>query len=185
MTYDEFLATIKEYTIRDDAPISGFIRRSETFLRTIIRHYLSEKTVTLSVVDSTAELPSDFIEIRAISGAAKTFKRVSPTNAKLTSDQVGYFRVGDSLIFVGGEDMQIELIYSASFPDLSATQTNWLFDRFPNVYISAVLKEFHRWQQSAEGVQIESAALQEALAIVAEDDRRGRSSPIIMGDTSW
>ncbi|TWF46321.1 hypothetical protein [Neorhizobium alkalisoli] len=78
------------------------------------------------------------------------------------------------------------MLYSAAFPDLTTDQTNWLFDRFPNVYVSAILKEFHRWQTDAEGVQIEDAALKEALSIVGEDDRKGRiTGPIIMGVTRW
>lgn len=98
----------------------------------------------------------------------------------------GYYHEGDSLVFVGDIDAEVTLLYSAAFPDLTSDQTNWLFDRFPNIYLSAVLKEFHRWQTNAEGVQIEDAALKEALAIVAEDDRRGRvTGPIIRQDRTW
>lgn len=98
----------------------------------------------------------------------------------------GYYRASGSLIFVGEPDAEVSMLYSAAFPDLTTDQTNWLFDRFPNVYVSSILKEFHRWQTNAEGVEIEDAALKEALSIVAEDDRKGRvTGPIIMGVTRW
>lgn len=186
MTYDELIETINSYTIRTDAPIVGFIRRAESYLRTIAKHYLSEITASIAVVDGKADLPADFREIRAITGATKIYKPVSPTSAVLSEGEVGYYRQADQLVFVGTADPSIELLYSSAFPDLTETQSNWLFERFPNVYVSAILKEFHRWQTNPEGVSIEQAALQEALSIVAEDDRRGRQSgTIIMESSTW
>jgi hypothetical protein len=185
MNYDQILQTISDYTIRDDAPIEGFIKRAETTLRTIVKHYLAEKTVTLTVIDNRAELPSDCREIRTINGT-KTFKPIAPMNAIINEDEVGYYREGNSLVFVGVIDSDVGLLYASAFEDLTALQTNWLFDRFPNVYVSAILKEFHRWQVNPEGVQIEGQSLQEALSIVAEDDRRGRQTgTIIVGGSTW
>ncbi|AYD00918.1 hypothetical protein [Neorhizobium sp. NCHU2750] len=187
MTYDEFLSTIESYTIRsiNDMPFDGFVRRAESYLRTVTKHYLAETTVVLPIVAGAIDLPADFIEIRSITGA-KRYKPVAVQAAVLCENEVGYYRSGNRLVFVGEPDETIELLYWAAFADLTEDQSNWLFDRFPNVYISAVLKEFHRWQTDPEGVQIESAALQEALSIVAEDDRRGRQTgPIIMGGNSW
>jgi hypothetical protein len=187
MTYDELLETVNSYTIRTDAPVVGFIRRAESYLRTITKHYLSEITVSLPVTDLTTQLPADFREIRAITGTGtKTYKPVAPTNAILAEDEVGYYRSNTALIFVGTPDEAIVLLYSAAFPDLTASQSNWIFDRFPNVYLAAVLKEFYRWTKDPEGVAVEQSALQEALSIVAEDDRRGRvTGPIIIGGTGW
>lgn len=187
MTYDEFLSTIESYTIRDDAPIDSFIRRAESYLRTVTKHYLAEKTVVLPIVADTVDLPADFLEIRTITGK-NLYKPVSVQSATLCENEVGYYRSGNRLVFVGEPDAEIELLYWAGFPALSedTADQSWLFQRFPNVYISAVLKEFHRWQTNTEGVAIEDAALKEALSIVAEDDRRGRqTSTIFMGSSTW
>lgn len=186
MTYEELLETIQNYIIRDDAPVESFIRRAETSLRTVARHYLSEKAVKLTVgVGGCVSLPSDFLEIRTITGT-KTYRPIAVANAKLKDDEVGYYRVGNKLHFVGKPDAKVGFLYYASFPDLNATQSNWLFDRFPNVYLAAVLKESYRWEKDAEGVAIEQAALSEALAFIAEDDRRGRvSSTIIVESDTW
>ncbi|AYD01738.1 hypothetical protein [Neorhizobium sp. NCHU2750] len=187
MTYDEFLSTIESYTIRSisDMPFDGFVQRAESYLRSVTKHYLAEKTVILRIDVGAITLPDDFLEIRSITGA-KLYKPVAVQAANLCENEVGYYRTGNRLVFVGEPDATIELLYWAAFPALSADQSNWLFDRFPNVYISAVLKEYHRWMTNAEGVQIESAALQEALGIVSEDDRRGRQTgPIIMGSNAW
>lgn len=185
MTYDELLSTITSYTIRDDAPIEVFLRRAESYLRPVTKHYLSEKSVLLPVIDGVAELPADFLEMRLITGT-KTYKPVAPMAAKLAEDECGYYREGNTVVFVGEPDAEVALLYAASFPDLTADQTNWLFDKFPNTYISAILKEFHRWQVNPEGVAIEDGALKEAISIVAEDDRRGRvTGPIIMGGSTW
>ncbi|WP_276118289.1 phage adaptor protein [Pararhizobium qamdonense] len=187
MTYDEFIEQIDSYTIRTDAPIAAFITRAESSLRTIVKHYLAEKTVTLNVAANRATLPSDFREIRTITGSAGiTYRPIAPMNAVLQENEVGYYRDGNSIVFVGSPDSSIGFQYSSAFPDLTATQSNWLFERFPNVYIAAVLKSFYEWTKDPEGVQIEQAALNEALSIVAEDDRRGRvTGTIIMGASSW
>ena len=185
MTYDAFLTHILSLCVRDDAPIETFIRRSESYLRTVTKHYLSEQTVTLPVVDGAIELPADFIETRTITGT-KTYKPVSPANAQLTSDEVGYFRAGSNLVLVGDADAEVALLYWASFPDLTATTDNWLVTNFPNVYIAAVMKGFYQWTKDPEGVQIEQAALNEALSVVQEHDRRGRNTgTIIVGGSSW
>lgn len=185
MTYDEFIEVIESHVIRDDAPITSFIRRAETNLRPIAKHYLAEKVVTVPVVDGIVELPDDFQEMRQISGTMR-YKPVSPTSSTLFGGECGYYRIGDVISIVGQADATVELIYFAAFEDLSETASNWLFERFPNVYISAVLKAFYQWERDAEGVQIESQALQEALALVAEDDKRGRQTgTIVMGGGTW
>ena len=53
MTYDELIETINSYTIRDDYPIAEFIRRAESYLRTVAKHYLAEKVVALPVTGNT------------------------------------------------------------------------------------------------------------------------------------
>lgn len=191
MTYDELLETITSYTIRDDIPVTTMIRLAEGTLRPIAKHYLSEKTETLFVVGGAADLPSDFMEMRAITGeSGQTYKPVALTNADIHDGQVGYYRVGQSLTFIpsasGEVDDQVALAYWYSFPALTDVQSNWLFDRFPNIYLRAVLKESFRWLKDPEGVAIEDAALKEELSILAEDDRRGRQTgPIIWESRSW
>jgi hypothetical protein len=93
MTYEELLSTIESYTIRNDAPIESFIRRAESYLRTIAKHYLSEKIVTLTVADGVAILPDDLREMRLITGS-KTYKPVSPMNAVLACDEVRLLSCG-------------------------------------------------------------------------------------------
>lgn len=186
MTYDEFLSNLVALQIRTDAPNETFIRRAEAYLRPLIKHYLSEKQVTLPVVDGTVSLPADFIEVRQITGTNKIYKPVSPVSATLHDGEVGYFRVADDIVFAGEPEASIVLLYHSAFPDLTALQTNWLFDRHVGVYIAAVMKAFYQWEKDAEGVQIENQALQEALGVVAEDDRRGRQTgSIIMGGGTW
>ncbi|MGH0331026.1 phage adaptor protein [Sinorhizobium meliloti] len=191
MTYDELLETITSYTIDDSVPVTTMIRVAEAALRPIAKHYLSEKTETLFVVDSVAELPSDFLEMRAITGeSGQTYKPIAPANSDVFDGQVGYYRVGQSLTFVpsasGEIDDQVSIAYWTSFPALTDIQSNWLFDRFPNIYLRAVLKETYRWQKDAAGVAIEDAALKEELSILAEDDRRGRQTgPIIWESRTW
>ncbi|KAA3511611.1 phage adaptor protein [Agrobacterium rosae] len=184
MTYQEFLALIKSYTIRDDAPIISFILRAESHLRPIVRHYLAEKTIVLSITDDIADLPADFIEIRAITGTEKRYKPISINSA--TSDEVGYYRIGSTLIFAGKVEATVKLTYYSAFTPLTETNQNWLFGNFQNVYISAVLREFYRWEKDAEGVASEQGALNEALSVLAEDDRRGRmTGSITIGGPTW
>lgn len=185
MTYDELLDTVTSYTIRDDLPVTTFIKLAEATLRPIAKHYLAEKIATLTVADDMADLPDDFLEIRAITAESRqTYKPVSPANANLFERQIGYYRAGDVLSFIPHADTavddEVSLLYAASFPALTADQSNWLFERFPAVYLRAILKEANRYLKDAEGIAIEDTALKEELSILAEDDRRGRQTgPII------
>ena len=191
MTYDELLETITSYTIRDDIPITTMIRLAEAALRPITKHYLAQKVAVLPVADDIAELPSDFLEIRAITGeSGQTYKPISPTHADIQEGEVGYYRAGSSLSFLpskaGEVDDEVSLLYWYEFPALSADQSNWLFDRFPNLYLRAVLKETFRWLKDPEGTAIEDSALKEELSFLAEDDRRGRQTgPIYWSPSTW
>lgn len=186
MTYQSFLDLIRNYTIRDDAPVTSFILRAESHLRPIVRHYRSEKTIVLSITDDIADLPTDFIEIRSITGIAKRYKPISINSATLTSEEVGYYRIGEKLIFTGQVEDTVKLTYYSAFTPLTETNSNWLFDNFQNVYISAVLREFYRWEKDAEGIASEQGALNEALSVLAEDDRRGRmTGSITLGGPTW
>lgn len=186
MTYQAFLDLIKSYTIRDDAPIASFILRAESHLRPIVRHYRSEKTIVLSITDDIADLPADFIEIRAITGVEKRYKPISINRATLTADEVGYYRIAGKVIFAGQVEDTVKLTYYSAFTPLTETSSNWLFENFQNVYISAVLREFYRWEKDAEGIASEQGALNEALSVLAEDDRRGRiTGSITLGGPTW
>lgn len=191
MTYDELLETITSHTIRDDIPVTTMIRLAEGTLRPITKHYLAEKTETLFVVDSVAELPSDFREMRAITGeSGQTYKPIAPANSDVFDGQVGYYRVGQSLTFVpsasGEVDDQVSIAYWYSFPPLTDIQSNWLFEWSPNVYVWAVLREAYRWLKDPESLAQAEIALKEELANLAEDDRRGRQTgPIIWESRSW
>lgn len=174
MTYDEFISLIKSYTIRDDAPIDGFIVRAESSLRPLARHYLSEKAAVLTPVGNAVSLPADFLEFRQLTGDTQLYRPITPVMAETVEGQCGYYRQGNQIVFVGTPDATVTLLYQASFSGISSSSSNWLFDRFPQVYVASVLKEFHRWTQNPEGMQLENQALQEALATVAADDQRGR-----------
>ncbi|WP_455918662.1 phage adaptor protein [Ensifer canadensis] len=191
MTYDELIDNVLSYTVRDDVPVSTMIRIAEASLRPITKHYLSEKVVTLPVVDGFAELPSDFLEMRAITGTSGiTYKPISPTNADVREGEVGYYRVGDEVSFVaaatGQLEAEVQLAYWYSFPALSSTQSNWLFARYPSVYLRAVLRESYRWLKDPESAAIEDAALKEELGILGEDNRRGlQTGTIYWREPTW
>jgi hypothetical protein len=191
MNYTEFTNAVTSFTVRDDLPITTLIQLAEASLRPIVRHYLAEKTVTLNLVDDIAELPSDFLEMRALTGASGfTYKPISPASAEIQFGQIGYYRIGDSLSFVpaadGQTEAQVTLAYHSSFAPLTDLQTNFLFSRFENIYLRAVLREAYRWLQDAQGVAIQDAALKEELSFLAEDNRRGTmTSTILWRDSAW
>lgn len=185
LTYDEIISTVQALMVRTDAPVGDFIKRGEAHIRPLIRHYLAETTVALPVTANVAVLPADFLEVRAITGT-KTYKPVNPANAKLYFDEVGYYRSNNTLVFVGQPDPEVTILYAASIPGISPTSTNFIADRFPNLYIAVIMRFFYQWERDAEGVQLETASLNEALAVVAEDDKRGRQTgQIIMGVQPW
>lgn len=187
--YDELKQAVQDYTLRDEIPFDTFLRLAEAKINPMIKHYLQEKTETLDIIDNTATLPADYLEGRFVSVDDKpTFQTGIDTNT-FTQSEVLYKQIGNTFEFRGEYEVpKAKLVYTASIPKLTTAEpTNWLLQRFPNVYLHAVLAAAFRWLRDGEAEAQEAASLMEAASIVAADNLRGvrPANPLRSEASAW
>lgn len=191
--YDELCEAIAQYARRDgdpEFPVDDFIALAEADFRALIRHYLSEKTVTLEGVTDRVEFPSDLVEPRLLRIGTVTPRQVSPYSSAVYPGQIGYVQEGNGyrLIRQSYDPVDALLTYNASVLALTSDNpTNWLITRFPQVYLSGALVYAYRWLDDVEAEQLAKQSLAEALGRLDEDNRRVArgGNAIIAEGTVW
>jgi len=153
-TYTTLQADIADYLMRSDltAVIPTFIANGESRINKRIRHRLMESADTLTFdVNGVASLPADFIEARSLSvvnaGMKVFLEHIEPDSAEWLfrhrpSAPKYYTLVADEIVsrpvFTGSGSLN----YYSRVPALSgAAPTNWLLEKFPEVYLYGALIE--------------------------------------------
>lgn len=180
--YDELQSTVAAYAFREgdpSLPVTSLIALAESDLQPVLKHYMMEKTVTLPVVDSTVTFPADFIEPRVVAIDGVVAKPVSPYNARLYPNEVGYFMRGNAIVVVREKPnpAQAQITYFGRFKPLAGdNQVNWLLAKFPTVYLHATMIRIYRWLGNADAEKQEKQSLGEALGTVSADHNRASSA---------
>lgn len=169
-----------------------FITFGERRISRVLRVPEMETTTALSVINGSADLPTDFLQARSVySGTAPSsvievlgfsqFKGIYPV---FRGGQARHCSVsGGQMIFGPGGDFTATINYYASIPPLSAiTPSNWLLESDPDVYLAAALVEGYTYTRDPEGMSIWSSRLSSGLADVAERGRKKMfgSAPLVM-----
>lgn len=192
--YDSLVTAVTDWTLRDEMPIDTFIGLIETKLRPILRHYKQDKQVTIPLVDKTITLPNDMIEPLYLRVNGYDTRQISLVGGIKYANEVVYKQVGDTYEFDGPQDVgepgaEAVLLYRAVIPAITEdTPTNWLIQRFPDVYFHGVLYQAYRWMKDMESFSAEYQSFQEALSVVAADDLAGRSTANVTsygGPIAW
>ena len=137
-----------------------------------------ETIVSLTPSSSVVTLPTDYLEWRQVtlkSSPRRNLTFVAPSTveqwyADRASSPGNHFTViGSSLYVYPLITDQVELIYYAKVPALSATATtNWLLTKKPNVYLFGTLRYAGVYEQDDEMTQryggLYSAAMMELIA---------------------
>lgn len=191
-TVQELITAAKELTLIDNAPYERFIDILESELFPIIRHYRSEKTVTIPIVDGVIDLPDDLIEIRNVQiDTYKTVPRGTSAPIVVDYDEIGYVKSGTKLLVVPQNSLvdNATVMYWSRPEKLDAVNrpTNWLLTYFPSVYLFALCAKVQRHARDPEAEAAEKQSLGEALAVLAEDDRRFKSvgTNMSFGRSEW
>ena len=154
MTYAKLQADVADWLMRSDLTdvIPTFIVNGESRINKRIRHRLMEATDTLTFdANGVATLPSDFLEVRSlevVSGSLRIpLEHIEPDSAewlfKHRPSTPKYFTtVAENVVtrplFSGSGTLN----YYARLPALSnAEPTNWLLEKFPEVYLYGALIE--------------------------------------------
>lgn len=153
-TYAKLKSDIADWLMRSDLTdvIPTFIANGESRINKRIRHRLMETTASMSFdQNGVTSLPDDFLEVRSlevVSGSLRIpLEHVEPDSAewlfKHRPSTPKYFTmvatdVVTRPLFTGTGTLN----YYARIPSLSnAEPTNWLLDKFPEVYLYGALIE--------------------------------------------
>jgi len=188
-TYSDLKQTVQEYAIRP-VPVASLIELAEKDVQPLLKHYMMEKTVTISDVADTVTFPVDLVEFRTIAVDGVIAKPISPYNATLNPGEVGYYFSGNNIVLAlqGNVPVDVVLDYYGRFDALSDVKpTNWLLEKFPAVYLHATLARAYRYLRDPEAEAAEKQSLGEALGTVDADHARAtrRGNPIITEGRPW
>lgn len=129
-----------------------------------------ETFATLMVTNSAAALPTDLIELRNVVGP----------NGDVSGS---YYLSGLQLIFTdddGDTDdasgiSQVTVSYYAKLPALvNDSDTNWLMQKYPHLYLYGVLSEMGIWLADASMIQIMEGKKNQAFEKLRGGDRSRR-----------
>lgn len=136
----------------------------------------------LTVVNpASTTLPADFLEMKRVSVVISPstkkpldFKPLENTGIQENmSGSPSFFSLrGNTIVYSPSFSQDVEIIYYASFPKLVAdTDTNWLTNNAPAVYISALLAEVGYYTRDDALTQRELARYASVMnSLQAQDD---------------
>lgn len=180
-SYTELQTEIALWLVRDDLEtiIPNFIAMGERRINRVLRVPEMENTVNLTVTDGVADLPSDFLQARAVYSGGLVLEVMGLAQFKRTyPDQQGgparHFTIaGNEIQFGPGGTFVATMDYYANIEPLSAINpTNWLLETDYDVYLAAALVEGFTYLRDPEGMSIWSSRLSSALADVMSRARK-------------
>ena len=135
------------------------------------REQISTATVTIS--GGSGALPTDMAEIIGVYDAAGVEYIAQPLQAVKVSQGRGYYAIsGGNIVTRNDEDLTVE--YYAKVPTItdSLTDSNWLLQKHPGLYLYGVGMEAAKYLRDVETAQATSALLDmEYTAAAAQDDQ--------------
>lgn len=193
-TYATLQTEIATLAVRDDLTdlIPNFIGYAENWFQRELFSPEREETVTLTVTNGVASLPTDFGGVKMIYVDGTTDTVLDPmTAAKLrtsyptatTGTPMHYAFEGETVLFgpVPSSGLVIKMKYIEGITALSTDNTtNWLLTDHPDLYVNAALAELFDYTRDAD-----QAALRRQKAVVAANSinrqgqrRKGNSGPL-------
>lgn len=187
-TYAELKTEIADFLNRDDitSVIPTFIKLAEAGFNRDIRHFEMESRQTADVDDRFLTRPSDWLEtirmnttgngtrtLELMSAHSMQDKRFSTTD---TSGDPAYYAHVDGkfeLFPTPNSSVNIELLYVKKIPALSdSNTTNWLLNRYPDLYLYGALVHSAPYLQEDTRVGMFTQVYKElANAVNTESDK--------------
>lgn len=188
--YAQLQTAIGNWLARNDlaATIPDFIRLAESRINRRLRvaQMLTRATTQTVPGDSYILKPADFLEMRNIevSGSPNmVLEYATPAviDRKYRSDWVGrpsaYTILGQEVQLAPVPDAEyvIEMAYYAKVPELEQSNTNWLIQQAPDIYLYGALIEAKAFIED-EKFQLWKAAFDEAINDLTRSDKRAKFS---------
>jgi hypothetical protein len=193
-SYTGLTTAVENWLDRDDynARVPYFIALAEAHFRRILVNPEREKRVTLAA-GGAVDLPDDYDSARALyvtMTPSNALTQVSPSelyqrygSAQAARPQVYSVTVGQIVFGPSPDaDYAAKLIYNAKIPSLNATtQTNWLLDEHPDVYLYGALFQAEIFGWNDERATGFKTLMEETLdEINGVGNRRRYSGPLTM-----
>lgn len=146
-----------------------------------------EKTIVGSVTTEDTPLPTDYIAMRAVyeDGCPDLPLRATAPSSE-RQEYSGLVGIPEAYVLVSGgirlipppnQEYLLTMDYYGRIQGLSTTSpSNWLLEKHPDAYITAVLFHYYRWskdRQSAIDSDTLCSGIIDRINSVAEDDRYG------------
>lgn len=134
-------------------------------------------TASVVVTNGTGALPSDFQEIIGVYDGAGIEYIAQPLQVLKEAQSRGYYAISGSNI-VTKNDETLTLEYYAKVPTItdSLTDTNWLLQKHPGLYLYAVGAEAAKYLKDVELAQATLALADMEFAAAAAEDAQQRYS---------
>ncbi len=186
MNYGELKNLIEFYLHRTDfAPVFPQIfEQARERIGKDARLLVMEKTAEITLTDKVGALPADFIEARHVMQAATFGKQgLQYLDRAAFAERSRRYTGGFAAYTINGLDIEcgknapITVYYYAAPAKLVAdSDTNVITERYPNLYIYAVLSYCHNAVQDYESEQIaDQRYMAELMAANEADDKARRS----------
>ena len=149
---------------------------AESSLNRTLRFRDQIKTATITFTDGVAALPLDFAEAIALyASTGYEYVQQAPQTVRANGC---YYSIENSSLVSEGISGDLTFQYYASLPPLGETVTtsNWLLQRYPDIYLYAVGLEAAKYVKSGDLIQSTREALGEAIVTARGDDSRARYS---------
>lgn len=134
-------------------------------------------TASVVVTNGTGALPSDFQEVIGVYDGAGIEYIAQPLQVLKEAQSRGYYAISGSNI-VTKNDETLTLEYYAKVPTItdSLTDTNWLLQKHPGLYLYAVGAEAAKYLKDVELAQATLALADMEFAAAAAEDAQQRYS---------
>lgn len=185
--YSELVIAAGEYLNRADLVdvMPRFVALAEAKLNRRLRDRRMLGSVALtSDAGGACALPADFVEVERVLAGDASPRVLEAAAGRYAGrlDAAGppqvYTISGHALHLAPAAETTVLLSYFAKLPALETTQSNWLLEAHPDVYLYAVVHEAAIYIAAAAMAEAAASLLRDALEAVAQDNSRARWSNI-------
>lgn len=180
-TYGELRAALSDYV--DHRNISSVLPRlvqmAESFLNRELRTRFQLTTSALTLANGDVALPSDFLEMAHVFGTNGYQYRSGPvSDFQRVGSQYSRYSINGTSVDINGYSGNRTVTYFAALPTLTTSNatTNWLLQRYPDVYLYAVGLEAAKYLKDVPLMEISKTLLADSLRSLKVDDDRARWS---------
>lgn len=163
--------------------IDAAMRKAEAHFNRVLRVPDMEVALPLSAASEYADLPLDFLEMRAIrtvGSSCQSLKSFSPATLYMqyrgrSGTPDAYAVEGNRLRFAPVGTVTCDMLYYAAIPALTdANPSNWLLRKHPDAYLAGALYHIARRERDSDGMAQAIAELNDIIDSISDAGERAR-----------